>query len=245
MIAQNPVHSKTLVARGTPINLVVGSLGDNPVTIPSFRNRNTAGAFIRDNGLTLGRISQEETDDYPAGTVLRQSPSEGKQYGRNCPVTVNLLIATPIVWVFTNNYVGLSEQQARQQLISIDLRAQVTYQESSNDPPGRVLQQSPPPQTKVKHQSYVTLVVAVPAQVKLVPVPSVCGMTLDQARATLKQFGFVNADNDIAYASPPKLITCGKGVEGTVFTQDPMPNTKVPPGTRIKLKLVNFNIGEN
>lgn len=247
VLTQNPARGAR-VELGTSVDLVIASLGEDPLTVPNFvgRDRRDAEGMISDKGFRLRRVAQEETDQAQDGTVLRQSPKPETKFARICPVAVDLTIAIPIVWVEVGNYVNLPLNEATRQLSALELLASVSYQESANTPAGMVMQQSPPPGTRVRHRSPVTLIVSRTPAIKMVTVPSVCGLSLAQARQALLAAGLV-LDEPVTYASPnPQLqLLCGKGAEGTVFKQEPGANTKVQQGTRVKLTIAQYNIGEN
>jgi beta-lactam-binding protein with PASTA domain len=244
VLQQDPLPTKQKTAdRGTAINLVVGSLGDNPVIIPPFRTRESAEIFVNENRLRLKRVREEESEA-TAGTVLRQSPKANRQFGRNCPVDIELTVAIPIVYVDIENYVNQPVDVVEQRLRALDLFPLVRHQNYSDATPGTVIQQSPAGPTRVRHRSFVYLVVATQPQIPTVTVPNLCGKTLKEARAILNspQFGLINTDNNVSYASPPGDNSCANldsMVNGQIMWQDPPANAKVPRGTPVNLWIVN------
>jgi beta-lactam-binding protein with PASTA domain len=238
VIEQSPPRSnQKIVERGTAINLVVGVLGDNPVTIPTFSDRTSAQNFVDENQLKLKSVREEE-HEAPEGTVLRQSPKPGRQFGRNCPVNVELTVAIPIVWIDIENYVNQPVAVVQQKLRGLEVHSIVRYQQYSDAPEGTVIQQSPAGPTRVKHWSYVYLVVARQQEPQTVPMPDLCGKPIDVARAILKDLGLV-APQDQELVPAKDVSSCSDSLQsGQVKWQDRAPNTPVPKGTTVKLSVV-------
>ena len=235
VIEQDPLPSNEKTAdRGTAVNLTVASLGDNPVTIPTFRDRTSAQDFVSENRLTLKRVREEE-NEAAAGTVLRQSPRPGRQFGRNCPVDVELTVAIPIVWIDIENYVNQPVDVVQQKLRGLEVHSLVRYQQYPDATPGTVIQQSPAGPTRVKHWSYVYLVVARQPQVQTVMVPDLCGKPIDVARAILKNLGLVAPqDQDLVPAN--QVGWCADNLKvGNVVWQYPAANSPAPKGSTVKL----------
>lgn len=250
VLSQNP-RKDTKVEPGSRIDITVASLGMDALRIPRFTNRAAAEAFVQNNGLNLRRVRLEETDSSPEGSVLQQAPKPGSQYARNCAVDVDLTIAIPIVWVDVGNYLGLSVDDARQQIRAVDLRVTTITQQNANAPAGTVIGQSPKAGSRLQHGKSVTLTVASNATPPPPPppppqneaeVPPLCKMELQAARDQLKFYGLINTDADLI-PMPPNQQACGAGSLGQVMWQSPPAGTKVPKGTHIKLVLVP--IGDN
>jgi beta-lactam-binding protein with PASTA domain len=238
VIQQDPLPSKQKIAdRGAAVNLIVGSLGDNPVTIPTFTDRRSAEDFVNENRLRMKRIREEESES-SAGTVLRQSPKAGRQYGRNCPVEVEVTVAIPIVYVDIENYMGQPINLVEQKLRGLDLYPIVRYQQYSDAQAGTVFQQSPAGPTRVRHRSLVYLVVATQPQIPMVTVPDLCGKTLKDARTILysPQFGLVNTDDNVGKTQLPDNLTCPNSQsigDGQIIGQTPRAGEKVPRGSPV------------
>jgi len=230
VLEQNPKPTKLTKVKaevGDPVDLVLGSVGDNPVTVPDFvgGNRRDVEVAIREQRFTLGRPRTEETDDAPPGTVIRQSPAAGTQVAKDCPVNIEITIAVPLTTV--GNYVGMSEFEARRQLSAIGLSADVRYQES-RETPGIVLNQSPPPDSRVRRGFSVTLTVSV----QPVKVPNVVGKTLEEARQILTNAG-------LAVGSVRRVVDIGADMPaGRVRSQSPNAEQMVPAGTRVNLEVL-------
>jgi beta-lactam-binding protein with PASTA domain len=219
---------------------VIGSLGDNPINIPTFRDRASAEAFVRDNGLNLKNVDTRE-DKAPEGTILRQSPSPNSQFGRGCRVDVSLVVAIPIIYVDIEKYVDMPEQEALQRIRGIGLNSTVSHRQVLRGQAGMVLEQSPPYPNRVPHGSFVSLVVSSLAQPQIVIVPALCGMDRQAAIAALESRGLVPEQVE---EIPAGQESCRRGVlEGQVMWQDRPAGTKVQKGTRVRFAVVQ--IGED
>ena|GEM_PF-2400117 len=228
VLEQNPPkHAR--VEPGTPVDLVIGSYGDNPVTVPDFRqtrDRGEAEASIRDLGFTLKRVSTEHTNQFAEGTVIRQSPKAGTQYAQGCKVNVELTVAVPIIYVDVQRYVGLSLAEARRRLSADQLQDSVTYQESSDYGPGTVIAQYPPEGTRVEQGTRVSLTVA---SERKVAVQNVVGRQLGEAREMLEGLNVVVSYQEFNPCVP------GAGTHNKVLSQNIPAGRRVPAGTSIAL----------
>ncbi|NYD79488.1 Stk1 family PASTA domain-containing Ser/Thr kinase [Arthrobacter cupressi] len=114
ILSQAPAKD-TPVRHGTAVSLVV-SKGPQPLPVPDVRGMDRAAAVkaISDAGLTA-KVAAEEIFDKkaPAGTVLRQSPSDGT-LNRGGTVTLTLSKGPRLVEV--PNFVGKSAKQAEREL---------------------------------------------------------------------------------------------------------------------------------
>jgi len=189
VVRTNPVRH-TRVAPDTVVNLLVASLGDNPITIPDLirRSREDAESEIRQLGLNFRKPQSEESDERE-GTVIKQKPDAGRRYAKGCPVDVEVTVAVP--WVIVGNYQTLNLEDARRRVRSIDLYESVLYQPSTDYEVGTVISQSPSPGSRVKHRSQVTLTVAsnAPHIAQEPRMPSVFGMHYEKAKSLLEQLG--------------------------------------------------------
>src|SRR5205085_3235119 len=220
VLEQSDRHSK--VELGSAINLVVGNLGEDPITVPRFigQSRNDAEFKIREQHFMLANPRTEETDNAQPGTVVNQSPREGTQFARNCPVKIELTLAVPLTTV--GNYVGLSEADARRQVSDTGLLASVSYRESQTAP-GIVIDQNPPAGNRVRRSFPITLVVSKPA-IPQVIVPEVVRMTLIDAKNTLEKVGL--RLGTVTYEQPnaaPGVLMARQQIRPcTVVRQDPV-----------------------
>jgi eukaryotic-like serine/threonine-protein kinase len=128
------------------------------------------------------------------------------------------------------NVVGMTVDQAKQQLSAQGLQAQDDPQDTGATPPNVVFNQDPLPDAKVEKGSAVKLsYVKAKAQVD---VPNVVGQNLQQAQATLQQLGLAVQTTEQEATQPA----------GTVLAQDPAPG-KVDAASTVKLT-VSKGVGQ-
>jgi beta-lactam-binding protein with PASTA domain len=239
----------TKVAPDTVVNLVIASLGENPVTMPDFqgKSQNEVEATIRNLGLTRRRVKREETDQASEGTVLEQSPKRGTQFAKDCPVNVDFTVAIPIVWVYVENYVRMQLDEARRRLGNIELYANISYEESSDYNEGMVLRQDPPEGTRVRHKTAVNLVVSARQRPTDVLVPRVVGMTPRNARRTLERAGLQVGEERCIVINPNSIgrtaIIVPQVPPGTAAGTNPPEGTRVLVGTRVTLFIAQNRCG--
>lgn len=235
VLEQNP-RQDTKVGEGAVVDLVIGSIGADGVTVPSFkgRTRDDAEATIREMGLRLAEVKTEETDRPGEGKVLEQKPKSGTSLARGCPVEIT--VGIPIPYVDVDDYVGKTEKDARARLSDVGLRARTEYRPAEGNP-GIVLAQDPQRGGRVRKGGYVTLVVSEAKQVQTVRVPDLFGKTREAAEDAIRQAGLkVGQVNFVVNANKPS---------GTVIGQKPAAGKEVPIGTTVDFEIAYVQIGED
>ena len=118
--------------------------------------------------------------------------------------------------------VGLSEMEASSLLLSAGLSVgQVTYVPSDR-PAGTVLSQDTPPASTIKQGSVISFTVSAGYSYAQKGIPSLYGLTLNEATVRLKEFGLVIGS----------ITQVGNGASGgTVVAQFPLPDTPITPST--------------
>jgi len=123
--------------------------------------------------------------------------------------------------------VGESQKTAEELLANVDLKlGEVKQKECENEPKGKICTQSPDSKTKVDKGSTVDIVVSTGAP--KVTVPSVIGISLEDARKKLEgddfQFTIKTETREVSSEEP-----------GTVLDQDPARGEEVEKGSTITL----------
>jgi eukaryotic-like serine/threonine-protein kinase len=133
----------TLIERGSPVTLRV-SRGPEQVEVPDVvgETRENARSAIESAGLRVGKVTEEESVDEDPGTVLEQSPANGKTVAKGSAVKLTVAKAPPDVAV--PDVVDETEEEARRMLEEAGFEVRVreeTVTDSNDD--GLVLEQSP------------------------------------------------------------------------------------------------------
>lgn len=169
--------------------------------------------------LVLG-AENPKVSDKPKDTIIGQNPPFGERVAEGSSVAVDVSAGKEQVEV--PDLVGLSsEADARTALEDFQLRLGRVTEKDSSEPEGRVIAQSIDPNTKVDVGTSVNITVSTAR----VSVPSLVGLTQEQAIADLSNAGF---ERDVVLAESTAKV-------GTVIAQSPGPGTKVKKGSRVTL----------
>jgi serine/threonine-protein kinase len=161
----------------------------------------------------------------PAGTVLEQSPQPGER--DLAGATITLVVSGGQQTGEVPNVVGMQRQDAEVAVEQAGYTVGEVTERQSNQPAGEVIETRPRAGSKVAMPNTIALVVS--AGSNALDVPAVTGQPIDDARRTLEQAGLVvELENDPS--EPPGGIPI-------VLSQSPTPGMKVPPGTRVVLRV--------
>jgi beta-lactam-binding protein with PASTA domain len=150
--------------------------------------------------------------------VISTTPKSGTELKPGETVTVVLSKGRAPITV--PNLVGMNINDAKTKLRELGLQL-LERQKDSDQPADQVLAQTPKPGTGVEKNAEITLDVSLgPPQVVM---PAVMQQPCQQAKATLEGMGL---GVDIGGLNP----------NGTVFQQNPAPNTPVPAQSRVQLQ---------
>ncbi|MET8247448.1 Stk1 family PASTA domain-containing Ser/Thr kinase [Streptomyces sp. NPDC005202] len=123
------------------------------------------------------------------------------------------------------NFVDQTRQDARSMADNVGLKVSFTSKACDNEPKGKICSQDPKPDNKVKKGSTVNLVVSTGAP--KVAVPSVIGLSLDDAKAKLE-------GDDYQFHVETKTRESTEN-PNTVLDQDPVSGKEVQKGATITL----------
>ncbi len=196
------------------------SKGPSTVAVASLigLTQDQAATRLSALGLTLGNVTQEYNASVDVNLVSAQSIAAGTvvQVGSSVDITISLgprMLQVPSV-------VGMGEGDATSALQNAGFTPSSAY-ENSSSPAGTVIRQSP--EAGGWYNQYTTVTIVVSSGPAQVPVPSVTGMTQDQAASALASAGLVvswtTANSDVA--------------AGTVTYQNIAAGTAVDAGTTI------------
>ncbi|RAY13091.1 Stk1 family PASTA domain-containing Ser/Thr kinase [Actinomadura craniellae] len=194
----------TDVKQGTAVTLTL-SKGPYPREIPdvSGKSQDEATQALKDDKFEVGAVHREFSPTgrpVPKDQVIRTDPPAGRSHQPDKPVTLVLSNGVQLP-----DLTGQPRQSAEQQLRALGLAVKVEEQEQDGKPPGTVLSQNPPGGTGVNPGDTVTLTVQKgrdcpwwnpfcgngnnndPNQI---PVPTVLGRSVDEARNMLQGAGF-------------------------------------------------------
>ena len=170
-------------------------------------------------------VVREANADVPAGEVFAQEPVEGTKLGRGSQVTLTVSTGKPKVAV--PGVVGKSLADAVAALAGVKLHAN-PQNVPSDQPTGTVVAQDPRAGTVVVEGSTVRINVSKgPKQVFL---PSVVGLSYDQASAQLQTAGFAVRRVDAESDQPANIVVDQTPAGNTLVAQNASVTLKVSKG---------------
>jgi len=201
------------VTKGSEITLVP-SAGPQKIKIPSVTGQQVAQAqaALRGAGLTPGQVKQVASGSASAGTVVGTQPGAGTVWPANQPVAIQVSAGPPLP-----DFVGQNEQTIQQWAAQNGITLNVQQDAASSQPQGTITRQSPAAGTPITSNETVTIGVSNgPPQVA---VPNVDGMSIAQARQTLRQAGFkVTIDRFTPFGQVFDYSPSGQAPKGSTIT---------------------------
>ncbi|MFD3701092.1 Stk1 family PASTA domain-containing Ser/Thr kinase [Streptomyces sp. NPDC058646] len=182
-----------------------------------------AKAQLSAAGLGVKRIDRKFSSSFDRGTVMNTDPPGGKRIRGNGAVTVTVSRGPEVVAV--PNLKGRPLEEAKAELTGAGLAPGVVTQAFSQDvAQGSVISSDPAGGEKRAPDTAVALVVS---KGRPVPVPSVAGVAVEQARATLEGLG-------LKVATAPEQVN-SPSPAGTVANQSVGAGTQAAAGDTVTL----------
>ena len=175
-----------------------------------------------------GQISvtweQEYNSNYAAGYIYKQSPVSGRTVREGQGVTLTVSLGTQYVTVpDLTNYV---QADAEQQLKSMGVSVLVTQAVDTSVASGAVIRTDPAAGTQVESGSTVVVYVSRPQVATTTKVPSLSGMSVDDARTLLVQNHLGLGSQTDQYSDQPV---------GTVIGQNPAAGSTAKLNGRVNI----------
>ena len=168
IIAQQPAPGES-IEQGQAVNVTI-STGREQATVPQLIGLTSLDAVrtaLSDANLQLGDITEEDSNQ-PAGYVLAQEPAEGAQLAAGSAVGV--VVSSGLIEVPDVRDVTVA--QALSDLAQAGFEVQQVEQESTLEPAGIVLAQSPQPGTSLERGSVVTITISLAPEPTETPTPT-------------------------------------------------------------------------
>lgn len=207
------------IEEGSDVTIFV-SEGPQEVQVPDVTGLplKEARRALRAEGLEVGAVTREPSDEYDEGEVIRQSYPPGATVPTG--TAIDLTVSSGPETVIVPDVVGQSEEQARANIQAAGLVPQSVY-EPSDEPAGTVIDQEPDGGSEAQRGDTVQILVSQGPEAR--EMPDVRGQEADQAEQMLEADYGLNVqqvDNEGPCAYPP----------GFVCAQEPAPGTEVTPG---------------
>jgi beta-lactam-binding protein with PASTA domain len=233
VVDQVPRSGET-AATGSVVTLKV-SKGPNTKPVPDVigLQEDEATAKLRESGFEP-RVFDVPAED-SAGTVVAQEPEPGEPAPPDSTVRINVSTGEPTgetterpgtttgsARVAVPNVVGMAQTPALRRLRAAGLKGVVAYR-TSDQPRGRVIEQSPAAAARANRNAQVRIVVAVPQGAEELEVPDVRDQDEGSARQTLEDLGFrveiirTGEGDTVDDQQPQAGVTSARGMVVTLF----------------------------
>jgi beta-lactam-binding protein with PASTA domain/tRNA A-37 threonylcarbamoyl transferase component Bud32 len=177
---------------------------------------------LKNDGLVVDTSNQVSND--AAGTVISTTPGSLVKKGQT--VTLSVAVPAPVTKVSVpSGLVGATQSQAESILQGKGLNATVVYRTSTSVSKDVVISSNPSSGSKVAQGSSVTITVS--SGVANVPVPSLIGLTQNQAYTLLQQAG-LTVGNVTSQTSPTVPAN-------VIISSSPNAGTPVAPGSSVSI----------
>ena len=197
--------------------------------VPSFIDMNIdeAKAKAEEEGFVLKQGKDVYSDTVAEGRVCAQDPESGTEIPKGGTITVNLSKGSKEGMV--PNIVGMDESYAEDVLRKYGYEPGNKKVENSPEPEGQVLSQNPIAGTPLDKESKVDYTVSDGKGVEKGTVPSVTGMSLDNAKDAITSAGFKVGKVDYDYSNSVD--------KGYVMYQQYQANSLLDKGTKIDIQI--------
>jgi eukaryotic-like serine/threonine-protein kinase len=194
---------------------------NKPVSVPFVKGLTEQLAVdrIRAAGL-VPQVARDFSDEVEKGTVSDQSPDAGEKVARHGNVDITVSKGKETVHV--PSVLGLSRDAAISALVNAGLDPHA-FDIASSKPVGTVIAQDPVAGKEVEKGSKVRINVS--SGPSDVTVPSVIGLTFDQATRALRDQGFLVSRKDVDSEEPKDTVV------------DQSPSGSAPKGSTIQLSV--------
>lgn len=182
---------------------------------------------ITEAGFVVGEMTDEYSDDIDTGLVVSQSP-DGTDGKRVRGTSIDIVVSKgkePPKTASVPSLAGMTQDEASTKLKELGFEVSVTYGNSDTIANGKVMDQSPAGNTTLQVGS--TVMITVSKGMDTVEVPSVVGMTRDEARKALEEAGL-----SLGTVSQSSSDTIDKG---KVMSQETQDSADVKRGTAVNV----------
>jgi serine/threonine-protein kinase len=226
VISQSPAGD-TNVKKKSKVTMTV-SAGVGEGLVPDVTNRTVEDAtkMLEKEHFNVKVDPRQPSSSVDPDHIISTTPPIGttQKFGTTIHLIPSSGITVPPV-------AGLSEQDAANVLTQTGFVVRTLRENSDSQSAGDVTRTNPPANTKnLKGQTPIDMYVSTGP--KLVGVPSVVGLTADEAKVTLKQKGFESS----VILEPTTL----KGNDGKVLSQNPNQGEQAAPGSTVVLNVGSF-----
>lgn len=198
------------------------SIGERTFTMNDYSSSPLREAVLElKNEAVRFTVTESYSDTVEAGHIISTEPATGEIFSAQRTVILCVSKGRRTVFVTVPSLIGLTEQRAEELLRASSLSiGKVTYLQSGL-PSGTVISQSHEAYSELEEGTAVSFTVSAGIKYNEKTVPDLYGLTLEEARARLAEYGLVEG----------RIYKVGSGArEGTVVAQSPLPETPITSG---------------
>ncbi|OFS23718.1 Stk1 family PASTA domain-containing Ser/Thr kinase [Corynebacterium sp. HMSC04H06] len=234
VIRVNPGPGSQLQKNAT-VTLTVSS-GKEITDVPDVTGLDleSASRALDEAGLTLSDdITEEDSDDVPAGQIISQSPAPGSQLSKGSKVKVT--VSQGVKQVRIPRLTGMDWDDARQTLDSLDVEPQLELVDSE-EPENRVLEA----QSEGREVDAGSTVVVRVSNGMLMTAPELIRKTEDEAVKALREAGWEGNAQDLRVGPP---IGTGAAVDsGKIGWASVSAGDTIRKDTKVEVRYWEFNL---
>ncbi|MDI6895148.1 MAG: PASTA domain-containing protein [Bacillota bacterium] len=189
---------------------------------------------LRARGLQYEVVGQQYSSEVEVSCVIGQDPDPGEPVKKGGMVKLWISLGPEFVKGGVPAVEGKSAREAEEILRSGGLEVRTTYRYDNEKPKDTVISQRPRAGDPAVRGAVVDLEVSSGPEPKPVSVPSVYGLTVDQAAARLKEAGLALGTVDEVPNALPRGMVCGQEpAAGQTVAQDTVVNIKRSKSTAL------------
>lgn len=210
------------ISKGTKIAITISN-GLEEINLDDYTGKNIDDAVnsLENMGIDV-KTSEEMSDEFEEGTVIRQLPTAGQKVYTGD--SVRLFISSGPNKFALDDYVGTESEDAKGELEAQGIEVQIQTEYSNSVPSGVVISQNPDKNTEMKKGDTVNLKVSLGAE--LMTVPNLIGLDQEKAKDAL-------TNNNLKLGTVTE-ITSGQ-VKGVVVKQSVNEGEKVQRNTVVDI----------
>lgn len=196
-----------------------------PVPDVAGKPRNDAVRELEDLGFSVN-VMEEPSPDIKRGDVISTNPAAGSELKKGTQITLTVSSGKEMTDV--PDITNLTTEEAVDELkkAGLELNPNVRRESSDNIPDGIILGQQPAGGTQIAKGSRIAITVS--SGPKMVQVPSLVGLNVEQATATLSSLQLRSTVTKVDSAKPEGEVLAVAGE-----------NTDVEAGTTVELRVSN------
>lgn len=180
-----------------------------------------------ENDIKVVMEKSEFNNKYPNGVIFEQDPKAGRPMKKGSTIRVKVSVGAKMITLM-----DLSGMESNEAYALLKEKGLETFNEmriyDDNVPEGYVVKTDPEPNTQVDAETEIQVYVSQGRENKLLTMPSIQYMKLNDAKRLLNNFGLTIGN--------VKMVA-NEMERGTIVSQIPAPDSEVPQGTPVDVEV--------